>query len=416
MFLFFHFSVRSAPVSTDLLFRDLPRRAPTEPAYASELVAAMLAAARQNGASDVHWIPVAGAFEVWWRIDGVLQQAARIPSEVGPRVVARLKVLAQLLTYQTEVPQEGRIRESIDEVEMRVSTFPTLFGEKAVVRLFVGSGEFRHLANLGLAPELLGDLQRLLNETSGAILISGPAGSGKTTTLYACLRELLREGLPRRNIVTLEDPIEAVVEGTSQSQVNPTAGFDIETGLRSLMRQDPEVMMLGEIRDRSTAEIAFQAALTGHLVLTTFHAASAAATISRLSDMGIEPYLLRSGVLAIINQRLVRRLCACSQPDDNPENRLGLPVEQHRRAVGCSECRHTGYRGRAVLSEMLVPEPDEIGRGILSRDDTARLEQLALAAGMVPRWQRAVQAVNAGVTTPAEVRRVLGFVRGEGHG
>ena len=416
MFLFFHFSDRSTTVSTDLLFRDLPRRAPTEPAYASELVAAMLAAARQNGASDVHWIPTAGAFEVWWRIDGVLQQAARIPSEVGPRVVTRLKVLAQLLTYQTEVPQEGRIRESIDEVEMRVSTFPTLFGEKAVVRLFVGSGEFRYLANLGLAPELLSDLQRLLNETSGAILISGPAGSGKTTTLYACLRELLRDGVPRRNIVTLEDPIEAVVEGTAQSQVNPTAGFDIEVALRSLMRQDPEVMMLGEIRDRSTAEIAFQAALTGHLVLTTFHAASAAATISRLSDMGIEPYLLRSGVLAIINQRLVRRLCACSQPDGNPENRLGLPVEHHRRAVGCPECRHTGYRGRAVLSEMLVPEPDEIGRGILSRDDTARLEQLAVSAGMVPRWQRAVQAVSAGITTPAEARRVLGFARGESHG
>jgi type II secretory ATPase GspE/PulE/Tfp pilus assembly ATPase PilB-like protein len=298
---------------------------------------------------------------------------------------------------------------------MRVSTFPTLFGEKAVVRLFVGSGEFRFLSNLGLVPEIQRDLERLLNETGGAILISGPAGSGKTTTLYACLRELLRDDAPRRNIVTLEDPIEAVVEGTAQSQINPTAGFDMETGLRSLMRQDPEVMMLGEIRDRSTAEIAFQAALTGHLVLTTFHAASAAATISRLSDMGIEPYLLRSGVLAIVNQRLVRKLCTCSLPDDNPVNRLGLPVEHHRRAVGCAECRNTGYRGRMVLSEMLIPEPDEIGRGILSCNDTAQLERLAVAAGMVPRWQRAIDAVNAGVTSPSEVRRVLGFSRGDAH-
>jgi type II secretory ATPase GspE/PulE/Tfp pilus assembly ATPase PilB-like protein len=292
---------------------------------------------------------------------------------------------------------------------MRVSTFPTLHGERAVVRLFSASGQFLHVADLGLPPEVGERLQALLAETSGTILITGPAGSGKTTTLYACLRELVRGAAGRKSIVTLEDPIEVAVPGVAQSQVQPVAGFDLATGLRSVLRQDPEVVMVGEIRDRATAEGVFGAALTGHLVLTTFHAGSAAGAISRLSDMGIEPYLLRSGILAVISQRLLRRLCDCSRASTEVADRLGLPVRQVRLPAGCPHCLHTGYRGRLVIAEMLLPQPNEVGRAILSREDANQLEQRAMAAGMTTRWQRAAAAIEAGDTSPAEVRRVLGF-------
>ena len=323
-------------------------------------------------------------------------------------------MLAQLLV-RTDVPQEGRLRGSTDETgsetggEVRISTFPTLFGEKAVVRLFAGSGKFRKLDELGLPGEVLDTLRGLLDETGGVILLTGPAGSGKTTTIYAALRELADKFRGGRSLVSLEDPIEVVVPGVAQSQVNPAAGFDMPTGLRSLLRQDPEVMMVGEIRDRQTAETVFQASLTGHLVLTTFHAGSAAQAVNRLSDMGIEPYLLRSGVQAILCQRLLRRLCSCAQTSADEGARLGLPVGVVRLPAGCSECQGTGYRGRFVLTEMLLPRSRPNWAGRFCREAEAHeLERLAVAAGMVPQIQRACEAVAAGWTSPGEVRRVLG--------
>jgi type II secretory ATPase GspE/PulE/Tfp pilus assembly ATPase PilB-like protein len=249
----------------------------------------------------------------------------------------------------------------------------------------------------------------LLVETSGAIVVSGPAGTGKTTTVYACLREIVRGSGGQKCVVSLEDPIEMRVDGVAQSQVNTAGGFTFETGLRSLMRQDPEVILLGEIRDQLTAETAFQAAMTGHLLLTTFHAGSAAGAVSRLSDMGIEPYLLRSGILAILSQRLVRRLCHCAQEGGDPAQALGLPVGRFRLPVGCDQCHGTGYYGRTVLAEMLQAEASDLGRAILDRSDAGQLEQRAVRAGMVTRWQRALAAVEAGVTSPQEIRRVLGF-------
>ena len=225
----------------------------------------------------------------------MLVLAGVLPPRLAPNVVARLKVLAELLTYRTDVPQEGRIREVDTEGEVRVSTFPTLHGEKAVIRLFAASGRYLRLDDLGLPPDVRDALGRALGETSGAILLSGPAGSGKTTTIYACLRELVDASAGRRSLVTLEDPIEVAVDGVTQSQVNAPAGFDLATGLRSLLRQDPEVIVVGEVRDRTTAEVAFQASLTGHLVLSTFHAGSASGAVARLSDMGIEPYLIQVG-------------------------------------------------------------------------------------------------------------------------
>jgi general secretion pathway protein E len=392
----------------DDLSEALKKYNPADPRYATEVVERVLSGARAGGASDVHFLPGAGGLELTWRIDGVLQAVTSIPAKVGPNIVARLKVLSELLTYRTDVPQEGRIRGAPGEVEMRVSTFPTLFGEKAVVRLFAAPGLFLRIEELGLPAEVSDGLGRMLAETSGAIVLSGPAGSGKTTTIYACLRELAARSKGERSLATLEDPIEAVVPGVAQAQVNLAAGLTLESGLKSLLRQDPEVIAIGEIRDRATAEIALQAALTGHLILTTFHAGSACEVIGRLLDMGIEPYVVRSGLRAVVAQRLVRRLCSCSIPAANSDQFLGLPVQTARVPKGCELCRGTGYRGRTVLAELLLPEQEEIARAVLARSDVRDLEQMALRAGMVDRWQRACAAVAAGLTSPEEVRRVLG--------
>ena len=379
------------------------------PKAAVDLVVAILDEARLALASDVHLQPTPEGLEIRWRIDGVLRTVGLLSPSLSSNVVARLKVLAELLTYRTDVPQEGRIRGATSEGEVRVSTFPTLHGEKAVIRLFAGSGRFLRLDDLGLPDEVRRGLAEALRETSGAVLLTGPAGSGKTTTIYACLRDLAETTQGRRSLATLEDPIEVAVPGVTQSQVNPAAGFDLATGLRSLLRQDPEVIAVGEVRDRATAEVAFQASLTGHLVLTTFHAGSAAGAIGRLSDMGIEPYLLRSGLLAIVSQRLVRTLCECSKEDDDPRAKLGLPVAKVRVPIGCAVCGGSGYRGRMILAELLEPEKARLGPAILARADVRVLEAEAVQGGMIGRWRRACDAIERGRTTPAEVRRVLGF-------
>jgi type II secretory ATPase GspE/PulE/Tfp pilus assembly ATPase PilB-like protein len=402
----------TSPSSADPIEHALSALDASATGYATQFVDLLLAAARDSEASDVHLQPCANGLEVRLRLDGVLHPVGLFRRGEKSDVITRLKVMAGLLTYRHDVPQEGRIRESGQVVEMRVSTYPTLHGERAVVRLFASEGRYLYLEDLGLPAPIHATFAQLLVETSGAVLITGPAGSGKTTTAYAALRELARQSGGQKSLVSLEDPIEMVLDGVAQSQVNEAAGFDYATGLRSLMRQDPEVILLGEIRDRVTAETAFQAALTGHLLLTTFHAGSAAGAISRLSDMGIEPYLLRSGILAILSQRLVRRLCACARDGDQPAQALGLPVKRFRVPCGCEACRGTGYHGRAMLVEMLEAKPSELGRAILDRSDAAQLEQLAVQAGMVSRWTRALEAVESGRTSPQEVRRVLGFSTG----
>ena len=380
-----------------------------DPRYATEAVERLLRAARAAGASDLHLTPAEEGLKVDWRRDGVLQRAALLPLEIAPNVVARMKVLAGLLTYQTDLPQEGRMRFDDGVSEMRLSTFPTLRGEKAVVRLFAATGRFERLDELGLPEEILEALTRRLGETTGAIVVSGPAGSGKTTTIYACLRALVESAGGRRSIATLEDPVEVEVAGVTQSQVNPRVGLTLEAGLRWLLRQDPEVIVVGEIRDKATAETAFQASLTGHLVLTSFHAGSAAGAVSRLADMGVEPFMLRGGVLGILSQRLARRLCDCAVVAEDPARRLGLRVGQVRVPVGCEQCGGTGYRGRIVLAEWLEPAPGAVGRAVLDRADAPTLERLAVEAGMVTRWDRARAAAEAGTTSPDEIRRVLGW-------
>jgi type II secretory ATPase GspE/PulE/Tfp pilus assembly ATPase PilB-like protein len=382
---------------------------PSVDRYATEVVARLLASAGEEAVSDVHLLPQeqgSGRLRMFWRIDGVLHEIAVL--ERGPNIIGRLKVLSELLTYRTDVPQEGRIRTGDERVEMRVSTFPTIHGEKAVVRLFVGSGRYRDLGDLGLPEDIAAQLERLLSLTSGAVVVAGPAGSGKTTTLYASLRHILQHSPTARSIVTLEDPVEALVSGVSQSQVTSDGAFNYANGLRSLMRQDPEVIMVGEIRDRATAETVFQAALTGQLVLSSFHAGSSAEAIGRLLDLDVEPYLLRSGLLGVLTQRLVRRLCRCAMISEEGDAGFGLAVGEFHVPSGCVECRQTGYSGRLLLCESLDPRQGEIGRGILERVDTDALQARAITAGMVTIRERAVAAVRTAQTSPVEVRRVLG--------
>ena len=329
----------------------------------------------------MHVDPAVDGVDVRWRLDGVLQPLGLVPKEVGPNIIARLKVLSGLLTYETATPQEGRIWDDALRVEVRVCTFPTLYGERAVLRLLGASKQaLDSLTQLGLPAAVLAELDRHLAATSGAVLIVGPAGSGKTTTAYACLRHIVAHSGGGRSIASLEDPIEVSVAGVAQSQVNPAVDFDMATGLRSLLRLDPEVILIGEMRDRSTAEIALQAALTGQLVVTTFHAGNCGDAVHRLVELGIPDYAVRNAVRLVVAQRLVRRLCECSQPGDveNDAKGLGLEVSQCRVAVGCDACHATGYRGRALLAEWQVIDhasaaaAADRGRAIVGQRGSAR--------------------------------------------
>ncbi len=355
---------------------------------AAPAVDLVLTEAVQRGVSDIHFEPTPQGVEIRFRLDGVLQPAGSLPADLAPNLVARLKVLAELLTYRTDIPQEGSIRKAPGRngAEMRVSTFPTIHGEKVVVRIFDTSGQVLELDQLGFEPELLEEVRRLLEERTGAIYFTGPSGSGKTSTIYACLRHLVRSGGAGRHIVTVEDPVEQVIPGVSQSQVRPGTEFDFARGLRSLLRQDPEVIVIGEVRDRETAGIAIEAALTGHLVISTLHAGSTCGVISRLLDMGIEPYLLTSSVKAIVSQRLIRRACSgCA-------------------AKGCDRCAGTGYRGRVLLAELLTLS-ESLRQAILARADTAALETAA-GTGRATLAEAAAKAIERGWTTRQEVERV----------
>ncbi len=386
--------------------------------YVPRLIDAILKVARQQRASDVHLVPSQDRMLMQWRIDGVLHSVAGFDSELSPRIVARLKVLAGLLTYRTDIPQEGRIARAADDRqddgEVRITTFPSLFGEKAAVRLFADTQHYQLLNDVGLPSDIEQTLSDLLHATSGVILLTGPSGSGKTTTVYACLRELVRLFGETKGLMTLEDPVEVVVPGVTQSQVRPHVGFDLATGLKSMMRQDPDVIMVGEFRDPDTAECAFQAALTGHLVVTTFHAGSSVEAVTRLLDMGIEPYLLRSTLHAVVCQRLLRKACAsCFQNDDaavveNPEEVLDKSSPKVARRASCPDCGGLRYRGRFVTAELLDPNQTEISKAIMERVDSRAMQAIAKACGTITLRERVELAVKSGLTHPEEVFRVLG--------
>lgn len=367
------------------------------PERVGQLVDHVLAEATQCSASDIHFEPTAKSLDIRFRIDGVLHRRATLPRELAPNVIARLKVLAELLTYRQDIPQEGRLAQASFGSDMRVSTFPTVHGEKAAIRIFASRSAILELDDLGMSPVLLAELRILFAHRTGAIFLTGPSGSGKTTTLYACLRYLMRESGGTRHIVTIEDPVEQILDGITQSHAKPGTEFDFARGLRSLLRQDPEIIMVGEVRDADTAHITVEAALTGHLVLTTLHAGSSCGVISRLLEMGIEPYLLTSGVKGILNQRLVRRLCDTCR----------CQVGEQWEPVGCERCAGTGYHGRVLLTE-LVQFDDLLRQAVVARADTATLEKCAAGSNRSTIWISAQDAIANGLTTTTEIGRVLG--------
>jgi type II secretory ATPase GspE/PulE/Tfp pilus assembly ATPase PilB-like protein len=370
--------------------------------------------ASSQGASDVHFQPGKHGVDVRFRLDGVLHSVGELPPEHAAQTAARLKVLANLLTYKVASPQEGRVRSGrVPNVtkELRISAVPTLYGERVVVRFFSEEEQYHYPDELGFPDDLLQQLMRAVRKNSGAVLITGSAGSGKTTTAYALLRELADRSETLRSIVTLEDPIEHALERTAQIEVSPQEELSLKQMIKYMMRQDPEVLFVGEIRDRETAETALQAALTGHLLVSTFHAGSAVDAVGRLCEIGIEPFVLRSGISCVLCQRLVRRLCDCAETRTEPltleidREKLKLPT--YKLPKGCPKCGGTGYIGRVLIAESLPLDDDTVMRGVLDRRETSALRELALQGGMIPMTARVVSLMESGITSPLEIRRVF---------
>lgn len=363
------------------------------------------------GASDIHFEPWSDCLGMRFRLDGVLHDVATIAKEYQERVVARIKVLAKLVVYQKEVPQDGRI-DGKGERAFRVSTFPTVYGEKVVVRLLDAKRELLAIESLGFNEGMSSRLRDIVSRPQGVILLTGPSSTGKTTTIYALLREVMNANGPARHIVTIEDPVEIRLDRIAQTQVAPHLGFDFNAAMRSLLRQDPDVIMVGEIRDTETARTAIQAGLTGHLVISTIHSGTAAGVFSRLLDMGIEPFLLSSSLTGVLAQRLIRKNCTqCTdvyQPDQQLLSRYGLSPDSdgYRRGAGCPQCRNLGVNGRTAIGELLTVT-DEIRDLVLGRPTTGALHEVAVQGGMKTLLEDGIARAQSGITTMEELSLVM---------
>lgn len=378
------------------------------------LVNQIMTNAMSQRASDIHIEPFESHLKVRYRIDGVIHEVDSPPPQLTSAIISRLKLMARLNIAERRLPQDGRIqlRAQGKEIDMRVSTVPTMHGESVVMRLLDKHSVKLDLQTLGFSDDNLQKLQQQLEAPHGVILVTGPTGSGKTTTLYSALTQL---NTPENKILTVEDPVEYELEGINQIQANPKIGLTFADALRSIVRQDPDVIMIGEMRDVETARIAIQSALTGHLVLSTLHTNDAASGITRLLDMGIEDYLLTSTVNGILAQRLVRRLCPqCREPHPvlpEIEEELGLrryqPDGELRlwRAKGCNACSNSGYKGRSAIHEILVMD-DPIRRLILKHEDAGVLQEQARKGGMRTMYEDGLLKALKGVTTLDEVLRV----------
>ncbi len=373
------------------------------------LVNQILSQALESRASDIHIEPFENRLKVRYRIDGILHEVDSPPRQLKAAIVSRLKILAQLNIAERRLPQDGRIKVKIagKDVDLRISTIPTLYGESVVIRLLERSQIFADLEFLGFPPANLQRFNEMIARPHGMILVTGPTGSGKTTTLYGALQKI---NDPGKKIITIEDPVEYQLSGVNQIHVKPQIGLTFANGLRSIVRQDPDVIMVGEIRDFETAEIAVQAALTGHLVFSTLHTNDAAGAISRLLEMGVQDYLLSSSLLGVLAQRLVRRLCFdCRKEAPFPamgiEGFIGDVPKALWEAGGCEACAGTGYLGRIGIFELL-PATSEICRLIVKRADAASIRNLATSQGMRLLREDGWQKVREGVTTLAEVLRV----------
>ena len=380
----------SMPSQEDLL--DTEGRAPV-----IRLVNHLLFEAVKAGASDVHVQPYEDRVVVRQRIDGVLFDTYDIPKAIQEEVLTRIKVLGEMNIAEKRLPQDGRATVQLGDrvVDLRIASLPTSHNERIVIRLLDKSARLYSLPELGMPPTTLGTFRELIGLDHGLILVTGPTGSGKSTTLYGALQEVDSTDL---NVLTLEDPIEYQLDGISQTQINEKKGLTFASGLRSVLRQDPDIIMVGEIRDRETASMAIQASLTGHLVFSTLHTNDAASAVTRLLDLGIEPYLVSSSLVAVLAQRLVRRLCPdCKRPSAADDGRC--------EPVGCDRCRDTGYRGRLGLFEFL-PMSDRIRERVQHRASAADIRQVALDEGLSLLSVDGVEKVQAGQTTMDEVWRV----------
>lgn len=373
----------------------------------------ILSEAISQGASDIHFEPFENDLKVRYRIDGMLQQRHAPAREYQAQLLTRIKVLAKLDIAEHRLPQDGRIKLRMGgrEIDFRVSTIPVAHGERIVLRILDKDNVVLGLDQLGMLPSCLDDFQRLITLTEGIVLVTGPTGSGKTTTLYSALCDILSD---ETNIMTIEDPIEYKVKGISQIAVHPKIGLTFAAGLRHILRQDPDVVLVGEIRDSETAEIAIQAALTGHLVLSTLHTNDAPSSITRLIDMGIEPYLLSSTIAGVVAQRLVRKICPhCREgytPSEFELEELQLTRDKLSGGViyrgrGCSSCFGSGYKGRHGIYELMTINPN-LQREIAKKTDAAQLRTLALQEGMISLRKHGAHLVRSGVTTSSEVLRV----------
>lgn len=382
------------------------------------LVQSIIEESAEDGASDLHFEPEAEQLRVRMRIDGVMREKATYPSSQQASIVSRIKVLSKLDIAETRRPQDGHfsMELSFGNVDIRVSTIPTVYGENVVLRLLVSEGEVLGLEDLGMADDVHRKMESFLENPHGMILVTGPTGSGKTTTLYSALARL---GTPERNVVTVEDPVEKRIQFLRQTEVNPKAGVTFATGLRSILRQDPDVIMIGEIRDEEAAELAVQAALTGHLVLSTLHTNDACGAIVRLNEMGVAPFLITSSLRAVISQRLARKVCEVCAEEVAPDLRLahGLGLEDVEgitflKGAGCPTCLHSGYKGRVGLYEMLELN-SELRAALLGRASRSEIEAVAQDALFCSMRADGLRRIREGVTTLEEVARIVGLQTSE---
>ena len=381
----------------------------------SVLVNCVIQDAIRLGASDLHIEPWEESIAVRARVNGVLTEVVHLPLDLMDKIAMRFKVMANLITYEAGTPQDGTAVgiPELEGVQLRVSIFPTTRGEKVVVRLFDPRDRRFDLETLNLEGGTLTGLLRVLKRTSGLLLFTGPTGSGKTSAMYSSLCHIIQREGSSISVSTIEDPVEFNLPMVSQTQINPAQNFTYAVGLRSIMRQDPEVIMVGEIRDPETAAIAVQAGLTGHLVISTIHAGVSAGAFTRLINMEIEPFMLASSVLGVVGLRLVRRVCSnCMQVHEPPASQLRAVPEallaqaQFRRGAGCEQCNQTGFSGRVPVSELLVVD-EPFREAILKRVPTLALEQVAIQQGMRTLWQNGLDRAVSGQTTLEEILRTL---------
>lgn len=398
----------------DLAMKDMPT-GPMDEAPAARMLDLVMIQAIRDRASDIHFEPDEKALRVRFRIDGFLYESLTLPKTIHPALTSRIKILAEMDIAETRLPQDGNFNVKMEKrgFEIRVSTFPTIYGENVVLRILDQTSPLFKLEELGFSEETLGQFKQLIRKTSGIILVTGPTGSGKTTTLYALLNMVNSK---EKNIITIEDPVEYRLALIRQTQINPKAGINFATGLRSILRQDPDIIMIGEIRDLETSEIAMQAALTGHLVLSTLHTNDAPEAISRLVDIGVEPYLISSSVIGVLAQRLVRTICSeCKTPyqvDPNVMKDLGdemtiskNPITLYR-GKGCKNCKQSGYWGRTGIYELLLVN-EEIKKLISERASVQVIRDAAKkTAGLTSLRVDGLKKVLKGITTIDEVDRV----------